>query len=232
MISNSDVKKIAKKLGADACGLADIERFSSAPKGFNPKDVYSKCQSVIVFLKKMPSEAIVAENPIPYTHTAYQLYTELDRIGLGLCRELEKKGVLSVPVPSDVPYLYWDAKKSRGMGIISLRHAGSLAGLGILGRNTLLINKEFGNMVYIGAILSSTRIDSDELVADLKCPKNCRICLDACPHHALDGVTVDQSICRKESFIKNERGFEIYKCALCRLLCPLRLGKKKNLVVN
>lgn len=228
MIPTNDIIEIATKLGVDACGVASIDRFSNSPAGFSPKDVYSKCQSVIVFLKTMPSEVIMAENPIPYTHTAYQIYSELDRIGLALCRELGRKGVDSVPVPTDTPYLYWDAKRSHGMGIISLRHAGYMAGLGFLGRNTLLINKKFGNMVYIGAILTNSSLEPTPMVSDFACPPNCRICIDACPVNALDGTTVIQKLCREKSFYKNERGFDIYDCNKCRKSCPLKLGKKEK----
>jgi len=228
MNSTANILDTLKSLGADGCGIANIERFSNSPQGFNPTDVYEKCKSVIVFLRRMPSEAIMAKNPVPYTHTAYLVYSELDRIGLNLCRHLDNIGIPSVPVPTDTPYLYWDAKRSHGMGIISLRHAGYLAGLGFLGRNTLLINKEFGNMVYIGAVLTSAILEPSPLVEDFSCPSNCRICLDSCPSKALDGITVDQSLCRKTSFYKNERGFDIYGCSKCRQLCPLRLGKIKH----
>ena len=230
MITSKGVIEIATNLGVDACGIASIDRFTNAPEGFNPKDVYSKCQSVIVFLKTMPSEVIMAENPVLYTHTAYLLYSELDRIGLALCRELTKQGITSVPVPTDTPYLYWDAKRTHGMGVISLRHAGYLAGLGFLGRNTLLINKKHGNMVYIGAILTSSVLEPSSLVDDFSCPPNCKICLDACPSKALDGTTVSQLHCRKTSFIKTERGFDIYACSKCRQQCPLRLGRKEKAV--
>ncbi|NVO11380.1 MAG: epoxyqueuosine reductase [Bacteroidales bacterium] len=226
MISSDKVSQIAMKFGADACGVASIERFSNAPTGFNPKDVYSKCNSAIVFLKTMPSEVILAENPVPYTHIAYQLYSELDRIGLAVCRELEQRGTTSVPIPSDTPYLCWDTKRTHGMGVISLRHAGWLAGLGILGRNTLLINKEFGNMVYIGAILTNAELEPSPMVEGFDCPPNCKICLEVCPAKALDGITVNQERCRKTSFFKTERGFDIYACSKCRQKCPLRLGKK------
>ena len=225
MISSDNVIEIALKLGVDACGIASIDRFANAPAGFNPKDVYSKCESAIVFLKTMPSAVVLAENPVPYTHTAYLIYSELDRIGLALCRELQTKGIASVPVPTDTPYLYWDAKRTHGMGVISLRHAAYLAGLGILGRNTLLINRKLGNMVYIGAILTSTSLEPTPVVDDFNCPPKCKICLDACSAKALDGITVNQQICRKNSFIKTERGFDIYTCSKCRQQCPLRLGK-------
>lgn len=224
----ANIQEVVKTLGADACGIANIERFSNSPQGFNPTDVYEKCKSVIVFLKRMPGEAIMAKSPVPYTHAAYLVYSELDRIGLNLCRHLDSVGIPAVPVPTDTPYLYWDAKRTHGMGIISLRHAGYLSGLGFLGRNTLLINKEFGNMVYIGAVLTSATIEPSPLVDDFNCPPKCRICLDSCPPKALDGITVDQSLCRKTSFYKTERGFDIYACSKCRQQCPLRLGKIVN----
>lgn len=154
MITSNQIKKFAATLGAEKCGIASIERFKEAPKGFHPTDIFQNCQSVVVFLQQMPTEIIMASNPIPYTATAYLLYSELDRLGLDLCRVIQKNGNNAIPIPADTPYLYWDESNKRGQGIISLRHAAYQAGLGILGRNTLLINPELGNMVYIGAVLT------------------------------------------------------------------------------
>ncbi|MFH1296578.1 MAG: hypothetical protein ABIJ04_04810 [Bacteroidota bacterium] len=123
MLSSEEIRSIALNLGADKCRIASIDRFSSAPSGFLPTDVYSKCKSVVVFLKRLPSDVIIAENPVPYSHTAYLLYSALDQIGLNLCSHLEQQNIHTVPVPTDVPYLYWDAENKHGMGIISLRHA-------------------------------------------------------------------------------------------------------------
>ncbi|HPT72905.1 MAG TPA: epoxyqueuosine reductase [Candidatus Cloacimonadota bacterium] len=225
MTIKEEIKSIVIRLGADKCGIASIDRFSSAPEGFHPTDVYSKCKSVIVFLKRMPPEVIIAENPIPYSHTAYLLYSALDQIGLKLCSELGNHGINVLPVPTDVPYLHWDTEKKHGMGIISIRHAAFNAGLGILGRNTLLINREYGNMVYIGAVLLDTEVEPDPIVNDLACPPNCRLCIEACPVQALDGVTVIQKQCREFSSMLHPRGWEIYTCNACRKVCPLRNGK-------
>jgi epoxyqueuosine reductase QueG len=152
------------------------------------------------------------------------IYAELDRIGLTLCRKLESAGMRAVPVPADVPYIHWNVAKSQGKGILSLRHAAVNAGLGILGRNTLLISPALGNMAYIGAVLTDAALEPDPLIANLACPPNCRLCLDACPQGALDGTTVDQALCRKISFIKAGRGFDLYNCSKCRQVCPFRLG--------
>jgi len=105
-----------------------------------------------------------------------------------------------------------------------MRHAGRLAGLGVLGRNTLLKNPRFGNMILIGAVLLDTELDADPVDTSEACPPDCRICLDACPAQALDGETVNQSLCRPLSNHVNERGFKTYKCSECRKACPDALG--------
>ena len=225
MITAEAIKAIALGLGADKCVIASVDRFDEAPSGFRPRDVYRKCKSIIVFLKRMPFDVINADNPVVYTHTANLLYDALDTIGLNLCYALERKGVHSIPVPTDVPYFHWDAEIKHGMGILSMRHAAYNAGLGILGRNTLLINRELGNIVYIGAILINTTIKPDPIVTDYSCLTDCRLCLDACRVGALDGVTVNQKLCREHSTLEHARGWDIYTCNECRKVCPLRMGE-------
>jgi epoxyqueuosine reductase len=226
MLTAEEIRSIATGLGADKCGIAAAERFDMAPSGFHPRDLYGKCRSVVVFLKQMPPEVINAENPIVYTHTANLLYDALDKIGLNLCFSLEKEGVHAVPVPTDVPYLHFDVQKKHGMGILSLRHAAYNAGLGILGRNTLLINRDLGNLVYIGAILIDAPVEPDPIADDPACPPGCSLCLDACPVEALDGVTVNQKLCREHSTLEHPRGWDIYTCSKCRQVCPLRMGNQ------
>jgi len=224
MLSAEKIKSIAIGLGADQCGIAGTDRFHGAPDGFRPTDIWIQCRSVIVFLKHMPYEVLHAGNPVVYTHTANILYDALDEIGINLCFELEKYGIRAIPVPTDVPYLAWDAENMHGKGILSMRHAAYNAGLGILGRNTLLINRDLGNMVYIGAILVGATIDADPIVTDLTCAADCNICIEACPVKALDGVTVNQQRCRKFSTLEHPRGWDIYTCSKCRQACPLSTG--------
>jgi len=219
------IKSIAISSGADRCGIASIERFSDAPSGFKPSDIYPGCKSVVVFLKRMPPEVMNTDNPVVYTHSANLLYDALDVVGLKVCNELEKYGIQVVPVPTDVPYFHWEEERKHGMGILSMRHAAYHAGLGILGRNTLLINRDFGNLVYIGAVLLDTFIEPDPIVDDFACPPNCDLCLDACPVKALDGITVNQKLCRKYSTLEHPRGWDLYTCNACRKVCFYRNGK-------
>lgn len=226
------IKENALILGADRCGIANIERFKDAPEGFNPKDVFSGCKSVVVFIKQMPADVIFADNPVPYTHAAYKMYEEMDRIGMELCRFFQKNNIKAVPVPADVPYLYWDKENMHGKGIISLKHSAVLAGLGIMGKSTIFINKDLGNMVYIGAVLINEDVEPDPLVQDFKCPAGCNKCIEACTQHAMNGVTVNQKLCREKSFIKAGRDWDLYNCNECRKVCSYRTGIKRNVICS
>ena len=216
----NEIKSTALEFGADICGIAPVDRFSSAPKGFHPNDVYSDCQSVLVFAKKLPVESLFASSCIPYTYINRVIIEEVDGLTLALSRKLEYLAVRNVPVPSDDPSEYWEADRSYARGILSLRHAGHLAGLGVLGKNTLLINDRFGNMIQLGALLLNVRLEGDPIATYEACRADCQLCTRSCPQSALDGTTVNQQACRLVSNYRNERGFVLKKCWECRRVCP------------
>jgi epoxyqueuosine reductase len=226
MISSQGLKDLAQELGADLCGIAPADRFGEAPEGFHPADIYEKCKSVVVYAKRLPTEALFASSCVPYTHINRMVTLETDMIGIELCRRLEERGVGAVPIPSDDPYEHWEPDRAYGRAILSMRHAGYLAGLGGLGRNTLLVNGLFGNMIQIGAVLVDSELEGDPIAAYQVCPDGCTRCIDSCPVNALDGVAVDQYLCRPLACFKNERGFILKKCNLCRSVCPSRVGLK------
>jgi epoxyqueuosine reductase QueG len=228
MITRDKIKEIAFETGADLFGLADVNRFEDAPKGFHPRDIYSKTETVIAFAIKLPSETLFADNPVPFTHVNTLAMQKMDLITYDISTKLDKLGLKNVLIPTDDPYLSWDNEKQEGRAILSLRHVGFLTGLGKLGRNNLLINKDFGSMIQIGALLTDKQFDSDPLADYEVCPPNCRICLDNCPQAALTGETVIQKKCRPISNYKTERGFTIKKCFECRKKCPRTLGLKNN----
>ena len=210
--------------GADICGIAPAARFLDAPEGFRPQDIFPGCRSVLVFARKVPASSLDATSCVPYTYANDLVAREVDSITLETCRRLESIGLVAVPVPTNDPYEYWDAKKNRGMGILSLRHAGYLAGLGVLGRNTLLVSRTLGNMMQIGAILLDAELEGDPIIRETWCPSGCRLCIDSCPQKALDGRTVDQKLCRPQSNFRTGKGYTLKKCSNCRKVCPNRSG--------
>ncbi len=222
----SEIKQTVFDLGADLCGIAPVERFSGAPRGFHPNDIWKESQSVLVFAKRLPAGSLFASSCIPYTYINRLIIEEVEALTLKLSRKLEDLGFSNVPIPTDDPSEYWEPRRSYARGILSLRHAGYLAGLGVLGRNTLLVNDKLGNIIQIGALLMSVKLEGDPIAVYQPCSDKCELCIKACPKHALDGTTVNQLACRRKSIIVNERGFVLKKCWECRRVCPNHAGIK------
>jgi len=226
LFESKKVKKIIFNMGADLCGIAPTDRFSKAPKGFCPTDIYNECRSVVVYAKKLPREPLFISNCIPYTYVNNLLTQEVDRLGLEISLQFEKIGIKTIPLPSDDPYEYWESKRSYGRAILSMRHAGHLAGLGVIGKNTLLINDKFGNMIQIGAVLLNVALEGDSIANYEVCPPDCNLCIESCPSKALNGKSVNQQLCRPLSNFTTEKGYTLKKCNICRRICPNCLGIK------
>ncbi len=206
-----NIKDLAMSLGADLCGFSTPERFAGAPEGHRPTDIFPDCKSVIVYAKRVPTETLFIDNCVPYTNVNNIVTHEVDMLGVRLSLALEDMDIRSVPVPSDDPYEHWEADRQYGRAILSMRHAGYLAGLGVLGKNTLLINERYGNMIQIGAILASVGLRPDEIATYEGCLADCHNCLDSCPQHALNGVTADQKLCRPISNYAEREGLCLEK---------------------
>jgi epoxyqueuosine reductase len=223
-INSKTVKRTVLHMGSDLCGIAAASRFAGAPEGFRPADVYGECKSVVVFACRFPESTLRAGTQSPYTFVRNMLVGKLDGIAFRLSDDLDRNGVGAVPIPSAEPYDCWDSDRRRGMGILSLKHAAVLAGLGAMGKNTLLVTREFGNMVWLGAVLTSAELDPDPVSSFEACALSCTVCLDACPKNALDGVTLDQKLCREKSVSYTDGGGWVLSCNACRKVCPHRSG--------
>jgi epoxyqueuosine reductase len=224
MVDAKFIKEIVNIHGADLCGIASAAQFADAPDGFRPNDIFPECKSVVVFARRLPSGTLSARNCVPYTHVNKMITEEVDRMTLSISLAIEEYKVKTVVIPSDDPYEYWERENMYGRAILSLRHAGYLAGLGVLGKNNLLMNRDYGNMIQLGAILLNTELEPDRPADYAVCPENCRLCLDLCPMQALDGKTVNQKLCRSQSIHITGKGYMLKKCNLCRSICPSVLG--------
>jgi epoxyqueuosine reductase len=103
------------------------------------------------------------------------------------------------------------------------------AGLGWIGKNTLLINGEFGSWLVLGEIVTDLELDYDEPV-EPGCG-DCRRCLDACPTAALVGpysldaracisyLTVE-SRCEVPAEFAAKMGGRLFGCDACQESCP------------
>lgn len=224
----NQIKEFILKLGADVCGIANVDRFSEAPAGFHPRDIFPDCKSVVVFGIALPKGLTKVDPRLIYGHFNYDTCREVDWVAFRAAKEIERLwGVYAVPIPSDGPYEYWDAEKLEGRGLISMKHAAVLAGLGRLGKSTLLLNKKYGNLLTLGAVVTELDLASDPLAESI-CIESCNICIKNCPSQALNGQHANQTKCRPNTYGINARGFDTVNCNKCREMCPMGLGKKEQ----
>jgi len=224
-MTSSDVKKLLLSLGADLCGIACVDRFDTAPEGFHPSDVFPQCKSVISFACRFPVAALSCPTPMVYTRVRNSISEKMDAIALNACIALERQGILAVPIPTieSIP----DPATGRKRSIVSLKHAAQAAGLGTIGRHSLLITPEFGSMVWLGAVLTDAELESDPL-QDPVCTA-CSRCVDVCPVNALAQPEIDQAACYAHAF-GVDPGLDrwVISCHRCRDACPHNFGTQNT----
>ena len=80
MLDSKKVKEIMFTLGADLCGIASIDRFHNAPKGYHPLDILPTCKSVISFGCRFPVGTLVCKSHIPYTRVRNSITPKMDEM--------------------------------------------------------------------------------------------------------------------------------------------------------
>lgn len=104
------------------------------------------------------------------------------------------------------------------------------AGLGWIGKNTLLLNRDAGSWFFLGEIYTSLPLETDDIQADDECGK-CKACLKICPTDAFPKPYIlDANKCISYLTIENsgpipvelrsKMGNRVFGCDDCQLVCP------------
>lgn len=105
------------------------------------------------------------------------------------------------------------------------------AGLGTIGKNTLLIHSHLGSKVYLATFLSTEQLESTPLPKPVDPCGECRRCLNACPTGALtEPFVLDARRClnywtlihrgEMPQEISEKRGNRFLGCDTCQWVCP------------
>lgn len=103
------------------------------------------------------------------------------------------------------------------------------AGLGFIGKNTMLITRGLGSWVFLANIITTLELPLD--TPDTRSCGECRLCIDACPTEAITApyeldarrciayltIEVDGKI---ENDLREKTGAWIFGCDICQDVCP------------
>jgi len=212
MLSSEQVKKYGIDAGANIVGIAASKDFSLAPEGFRPSDNLENCLSVIVLGATFPRK--VLNSTVEYTANRNEMLSKMTNMAKEVAKRIKADG-FNVKAISASGGKFVDGKQ---YGHISLKHAAELAGIGLINRNYLLTNSQYGNLLWFSAVLTDAELVPDKK-AQYKTCDSCNKCVEACPSKALDDpASFGKKECSKFFTLANKK-LEI-KCFLCRKVCP------------
>jgi len=214
------LKEFTALQGADLFGVADIsgikDSFLLSPKIM---DKFDKAICMGVRLSESVLEEMDGGPTRLYSYHYRAVNLLLDQLALRVNNLIQSKGFSALPIPA-TQILDWQKQSAH----LSHKRLGVLAGLGWIGRNNLLVNKELGSQLRLVSVLTDMplKLDSPE---QNDC-KSCRACVTICPAGAIkdNSEDFDHIKCfEKLKGFQKQRLSEQYICGVCMQACR---GKK------
>lgn len=210
------LKDFCQDLGIDLFGVADIRAikkdFMLSPKLL---EKFAKAICLGVRLSRGILEEISNQPTRLYFHHYRTVNAFLDQVALKTCNHIQRKGYLGLPIPAS-QILDWQNQKAH----LSHKKLGVLAGLGWIGRNNLLVNKDLGSQFRLVSVLTDMPLKADKPVK--RGCGDCMLCVQACPAGAIkkEPSEFDHIKCfEKLQGFQKQRLVDQYICGVCVKAC-------------
>lgn len=242
---NQYIIEKSKELGIDICGftdslpLLDIKDYliyrqennrmtefeeKNIDLRIDPRLTMSNCKSIIVLA--------ISYNVDYKEKPDYKLRGKLSKSSWGIDYHQVLKNKMELLIEEIKKVVDFQYKYFVDTGPLVDRELAVKAGVGYYGKNSLVINDDYGSFIFIGYILTDLDLDYNERIAS-KCG-DCNLCLKACPTGALElPYKINPKKCisyltqTKDNIpesLRKKMGIKIYGCDTCQLVCP----KNKN----
>ncbi len=199
----------------------------------NPQNLFSSTQSILVVGMLFENPAYADQGSSPQNGKIATYAYHLDYHDILKKRLIEL--VQEVQTWLDFPL---EAKTYVDTAPLLERELGQLAGLGWIGKNSMLINPVYGSAFFIGSILWNLPLPKDEPFKGEYCGQ-CNRCRANCPTKAIQiDRTLDSNLCLSFLTIENRdqvppqfhqaNANHVFGCDICLQVCPWNHKRKKS----
>ncbi len=218
------------KLDVEMIGVASVETSASKELKEKATSLLPGAKSVVVMGKEIYKEVVFLLKPskqageaesgeLMGAHADY-LSGRLNRAIHELASLLRQEGYRSLPLPAvgptDQRYL---------TALFSYKHAAQLAGLGTIGRHSLLMTPEFGPRERLACLLTEASLEPSPVAHRDYC-LNCDACIRECPMGLMPCLINLASEKQLWEQTKVNGALDCIECGICSFVCPA----KRNLV--
>jgi ferredoxin len=232
MVTTEDVKKYARSLGADAVGIAPIERWEGSPIQMDPRQIMPEAKSVIAMAFRVMRGSLrgVEEGTFfsNYSSMGYGglTYLYMPLVVINLSKFIEDEGYESLPMGHQSDWRSIGATGDLRPGysravepgrakpdvMVHLRIAAYLAGLGEIGFSKVFLTPEFGPRQRIGLVITDMPLDPTPIYDGPPLCNRCMACAKDCPG---DAIPTDKTV--KVSLGGNEVEWSDIDCDACNV---------------
>lgn len=208
--------------GVDLMGVTPVERFNDLPEDYQPTAFLPSAKSVVVLgsqvfkvlTRKLTAHRKFGEVSFRDFYDAHNeaVVHDLTQTSYRVARYLTNQGHASVNVGQDLT----DYRTIQGS--FSFTHAAIQAGMGVLGKNGLLITPQYGPRIKLSAVLTEAPLKANDLMNNDVCG-DCDICIKVCPSGALKTPVQDRTP-NFDRFVCNSFYTANGGCGMCLAKCP------------
>jgi epoxyqueuosine reductase len=216
------LQTMKEKLDIDIIGAASVEKSTELKD--KAMQFLPTVKSVIVFAKETYKEVVSLVGPSKETgeaevgevltvHANY-IYGRLNRAVHEVAHLFRKEGYRSIPLCA-APGFITDQRFFKAL--FSYKHAAELAGVGTIGRNSLLITPEFGPRVRLACLLTEAPVEESPRIKGDLCTQ-CGACIRVCPAQAIEEPQTGQPYAINRFACRSYRQAGLV-CSVCLKAC-------------
>ena len=253
MLRLTEIKRLAAEVGFDACGVAPADALTddeyplhewlargwhgdlsymelNVDKRMDPRLLVPGAKSVICCVSAYPPPEKLppcGRNPETQENNGSMDYREAENKVAAYAKYRDYHNDIKQMLFALREKLGIEGKCCCDTVPISDKHWAARAGLGWIGRHTLLVTPQWGSWVNLGEIVTTEECDPYDSRIASGCT-DCNLCVDACPNHVIGEKMIDVRRCTAYYTTHHPRpmpdGVDAHGytlgCDICQLACP------------